>query len=305
MVLKPRMPKPKVKLKQKSKPKIKTQTLLQNERMSALRINVLKSTVYKPGRYSKNFIKNIKFRTVNDKRVLLGKGSFGEVYLGNLEFQDGSRKKVAIKLYKMKATRTANRDINKLQENFIIDNYKRYEEALEKLKRINIPEGLINNKNKIPIIPKCDVLLINGQIVFVSPAYSSLKNNMQTSKFIPNTHLPDSQNLNYNKKKIFLETAVYSIGGVATKDLFMKFKGRNNFMLLDLDSLVFYDKIKPEERSSAFINDFLENTIKPIKKQKTKERLLEYTKRMLREDKGNFDTDFKKETLHLLDRLII
>lgn len=277
--------------------------LLQNKKLSKLRVNLLKSNTYKPGAFTKNFTEAIKFRTINGKKILLGKGTFGKIYLGDVKFQDGSKKKVAIKVYNLKKTEKTNIEIIKLQEEYIKKNFYKYENVLKELKRIKIPKGLINNPKEISIIPKCEVFLVDNQIVFVSQAFSNLKENVQISKFTANRHLPSFQDINYNKQKIYLDAVVSSLGGVFTKDMFMRFKGKNDFIFLDLDTLVFNDEIQPKHRAGAFINSLLKNNLDNIKKPQEKKELLEFTKKIIREDKNNFNNDFKSEVYDLLENI--
>ena len=267
--------------------------LLQKEKWNKLQINNYKSQL-PSNNYSENLVRSLKFREVNGKKFILGEGKIGKVYLGDVRFQDGSKKRVAIKVLKFS------------KEYGYTEIIRRYKEIISELKNLKIPKGLLGNDKVIPVLPKCELIkLENGDFVFVSQAFTNEKKGKQETKFVRKSEIPVFQDLNYNKQILYTGAIVTSKGYVMTNDVFMRFKGRKDFILLDLDGLATNQKYKPEHRARAYINNILYNVLDNIKSPESKKELLEFTKKFIKEDKENIDYNFKSEILDLLNSVQI
>jgi len=166
-------------------------------------------------KYGTAFIKTLKIREVNGKKVLLGEGYRGKVYLGDLKFQDGKSKRVAIKVFRFNKEYGAS------------DIIRKYKEIIRDLENLKIPKGLLGNEREIPLIPKCAIVqLDNGDYVFVSQAFTRLGMGGQESKFVKRSELPALQDLNFNKQLVYTGAILTSFGYVVNNDIYMRFKGK-------------------------------------------------------------------------------
>lgn len=244
------------------------------------------------GKFSGDFVRSLKLRRVNGKRVLLGEGSFGKVYLGDVRFQDGSKKRVAVKLYKNKIPETKNRQILHEYNKYQQETFKRYKSVISDLSSVKIPAGLFGNKAQ-PLIPKCAVFLIDGQLVFVSQAFTKQVNNKQVSKFAKRTEISEVYNTNKFKEIVYSSMALISKGYNPQIDIFMKYKDRNTFMVLDFDGFVHNPKLeKPEHKISAF-NNILSEVFSRTNATQNKD-IRSFMKKVIREDKGNISDSLKE-----------
>jgi hypothetical protein len=254
------------------------------------------------GKFSESYIRSLKFRAVNGKRVPLGQGTFGKVYLGDLKFQDGSKQRVAIKLYKKIIPETMDRQILQEYKRYQQETLKKYKEVISDLSTVKIPAGLFENKSQ-PLIPKCAVFLIDGQMVFVSQAFTRKENKKQVSKFTKRTEISEIYDTQKFKEIIYSSLVLISKGYNPEIDIFMKYKDRNTFMILDFDGFVQRPKLKESEYMIAFNNVLLEIFSRAKKPQKRE--ILSFVETVIRQDKGNMNSDFKYEILELLNNIKI
>lgn len=281
------------------KPKRVSGPLLKKARQTSTWVDIYKTQIANrkaslAKKYGTAFIKTLKIREVNGKKVLLGEGYRGKVYLGDLKFQDGKSKRVAIKVFRFNKEYGAS------------DVIRKYKEIIHDLENIKIPKGLLGNEREIPLIPKCAIVqLDNGDYVFVSQAFTRLGMGGQESKFVKRSELPALQDLNFNKQLVYTGAILTSFGYVVNNDIYMRFKGKKDFVLLDLDGPASNEKFKPEHRASAFVNEVLRNNIDRIKNSEKKKELLEFTRKFIREDKGNLDSDFKRDVWDILNKIKI
>lgn len=270
-----------------------TKPLLKKKNWSKSEANSYKSQI-PSDKYSENFLRSLKFREVNGKKILLGEGNFGAVYLGDIRFQDGSKQRVAIKVFKF----------NKEYE--YTEVVRIYKQIISELKNVKIPKGLLGNNKEMPILPKCELVkLENGNFVFVSQAFTKNIKGKQETKFVRKSEIPVFQDINYNKQILYTGAVIASKGYVMTNDVFMRFKGTKEFMLLDLDGLASNVRYKPEHRARAYVNNILFTILDNIKSPQSKKELLDFTIKFIKEDKGNIDYDFKYEILGLLNSIRI
>lgn len=245
------------------------------------------------GKFSGDFVRSLKLRRVNGKRILLGEGCFGKVYLGDVKFQDGSKKRVAVKLYKNKIPKTTDKQILHEYNKYQQETFKRYKNVISDLSSVTIPVGLLGNKKPQSLIPKCAVFLIDGQLVFVSQAFTKQVNNRQVSKFAERTNISDVFDTIKFKEIIYSSMALISKGYNPEIDIFMKYKDRNTFMVLDFDSFVQNPRLeKPEHKISAFNNVLSEVFARTNPSQKKEIR--SFMEKVIRQDKGNISDSLKE-----------
>ena len=274
--------------------KPKSKILISKPKMSDSQIFNYKHTLYKTEIYGPNFIKNLKLRLENGRKIILGKGNRGTVYLGSLKFQDGTEHRVAIKVFKAKFS----------QEYGKFDVMRRYQEVISEFYNLKIPKGLLGNEREISFIPKCFLVrLENGEYIFVSEAFTKGNKGKQESKFAPKSEIPVLQDLNYNKQILYSGAIITSKGYVMTNDVFMRFKGSKDFIFLDFDGLAANQKYKEEHRAQAYINNIFLNVLDVIKDPNSRSQLLSFVEQFIKEDKGNLGNSFKHEVLDRIKKI--
>lgn len=269
--------------------------LINKKKWTSLRTRIYKSQM-PSGKYRGNFIRSLKLRRgVNGKRILLGEGSFGKVYLGDIKFQDGSKQRVAIKIYKNKIPKTTDRQIREQYNRYQQETLRKYKNVISDLSSVRIPEGLFGNKSQ-PLIPKCAVFLIDGQIVFVSQAFTKQVNKKQVSKFAKRTEISEIYNTNKFKEIVYSSMVLISKGYNPEIDIFMKYKDRNTFMILDFDGFVQNPKLKEPGQKVAFNNVLSEVFLRT--KPSQKKEIYSFIEKVINEDKGNISNYFKRSVLN-------